>query len=63
MKYIPAAALLVAVVIALNPVYAPAWFWLAWFGFCPALMLALDPEDFKEFFGLNEKPRRNGTNR
>jgi hypothetical protein len=41
MKYIPAGILLIVVVIALNPIYAPVWFWLAWFGFCGALYWAM----------------------
>jgi hypothetical protein len=41
MKYIPAGLLLIVVVIALNPIYAPVWFWIAWFGFCGALYWAM----------------------
>lgn len=54
MKYIPAGILLIASFVLLNPIYAPVYFWLAWFAFCPALMLALDPEDFKRFMDLND---------
>lgn len=54
MRYIPATALLIAAFVFLNPIYAPIWFWLSWLAFCPALMLALDPEDFKRFMGLND---------
>ena len=63
MKYIPAGILLIVVVIALNPIYAPVWFWLAWFGFCFVLMITMMDEDDRRSFFLIEKPRSNGTNR
>jgi hypothetical protein len=63
MKYIPAGILLLASAILLNPIYAPVYFWLAWFGFCFVLMITMmDDEERRDFF-LIEKPRRNGTNR
>ena len=63
MKYIPVGILLIAVVIALNPVYAPIWFWLAWLAFCFVLMITMMDEDERSSFFLSEKPRSNGTNR
>ncbi len=63
MKYIPAGILLIVVVIALNPVYAPVWFWIAWFAFCFVLMITMMGDEERRSFFLSEKPRRNGTNR
>jgi len=61
MKYIPAGFLLLASAILLNPIYAPIYFWLAWFAFCFVLMITMMDDDDRRDFFLIEKSRRNGT--
>lgn len=53
-QWIPAGVLLVVSIYCAQPQIPALYFWLARFGFCPALMLALDPKDFKRFMGLND---------